>query len=57
MFEQFPENIYNLLCSDVYFLSGAYYSWKYLPQKACDYIWEFTVQKKGHQIIDLMLLI
>jgi len=60
MFEQFPENIYNLLCSDVYFLSGAYYSWNYLPQKACDYIWEFgnlLFKKKGHQIIDLMLLI
>jgi hypothetical protein len=57
MFEQFPENIYNLLCSDVYFLSGYYYSWDYLPQKACDFIWEFTVQKKGHQITDLMLLI
>ena len=46
MFEQFPENIYNLLCSDAHFLSGYYYNWNYLPQKACDYIWEFTAQKK-----------
>ena len=46
MFDNFPDQILNLLNSNASFMSGSYYSYNYLNQNAANFIWELNAQKQ-----------
>ena len=53
MFDEFPDKIYNLLLSDVYFINRSDYIYYNMNQNVANFFGNILFKKKDHQIIDL----